>query len=417
MRRGPENPSEPSLRFGVEPSGRNKSSNGRAKLKKWRYSAVFRGMAKGDQGACVKFSDKIPRAKRHLALCARGGVGWAHEPPRSRSRPRSPEWPLPAVLRPHAELVGGRRRGPHLSCCTSAVTSSNSTPHRHLMIVPGARDEITVEGRAITVTIASPHVPGSPHYRLMLRNGAVRSALAQFPPDLIECQDAYNLPWAAVAHRKRYPRHGACRRLHDRFSNRLCRAALLQVSRQGIRRLLRAHLLFLLRRALPALRRGLCAGRKWRRDQAAGAWHRLCRRRSPGSGSGRVRAGPARPAASSHAWARGRPAAAHLRRTARRREETAGRGRCVPKAPRQPRRQARFWSARARCATRLRPSATTASCCRAIRRTGPSWPGGWRAPTFTFLRWPTRPSGCRLSRPRPPGFRSSASPPERCSTG
>ena len=73
------------------------------------------------------------------------------------------------------------------------------------MIIPGARDETIVEGRAITVTVASPHVPGSPHYRLMVRNGAVRAALAQFPPDLIECQDAYNLPWAAIAHRKRFP--------------------------------------------------------------------------------------------------------------------------------------------------------------------------------------------------------------------
>jgi alpha-1,6-mannosyltransferase len=80
-----------------------------------------------------------------------------------------------------------------------------STPHRHLMIIPGARDEVVEEGRSITVTIASPHVPGSPHYRLMLRNGAVRSALRQFRPDLIECQDAYNLPWAAIGHRKRYP--------------------------------------------------------------------------------------------------------------------------------------------------------------------------------------------------------------------
>src|SRR5260370_39499018 len=68
-----------------------------------------------------------------------------------------------------------------------------STPHRHLMIIPGGRDETIVEGRAITVTVASPHVPGSPHYRLMLRNGAVPAPLAQFPPALIECQDAYNL--------------------------------------------------------------------------------------------------------------------------------------------------------------------------------------------------------------------------------
>jgi alpha-1,6-mannosyltransferase len=80
-----------------------------------------------------------------------------------------------------------------------------STPHRHLMIVPGARDEVIEEDRAITVTIASPHVPGSSHYRLMLRNGAVREALRRFPPDLIECQDAYNLPWAAIGHQRRHP--------------------------------------------------------------------------------------------------------------------------------------------------------------------------------------------------------------------
>jgi alpha-1,6-mannosyltransferase len=80
-----------------------------------------------------------------------------------------------------------------------------STPHSHLMIVPGDRDEVVEEDRAVTVTIASPRVPGSPHYRLMLRNGAVRAALERFRPDLIECQDAYNLPWAAIAHRRKHP--------------------------------------------------------------------------------------------------------------------------------------------------------------------------------------------------------------------
>jgi alpha-1,6-mannosyltransferase len=80
-----------------------------------------------------------------------------------------------------------------------------STPHRHLVVIPGEHDNVVEEERAITVTIASPRVPGSPHYRLMLRNGAVRRALERFRPDLIECQDAYNLPWAAIAHRRRYP--------------------------------------------------------------------------------------------------------------------------------------------------------------------------------------------------------------------
>ena len=82
------------------------------------------------------------------------------------------------------------------------------SPHRHLLIIPGARDEILVEeeGRAITVTIGSPKVPGSPNYRLLLRNRAVRAALDRFRPDLIECQDAYNLPWVAIAHRTQYPK-------------------------------------------------------------------------------------------------------------------------------------------------------------------------------------------------------------------
>lgn len=82
----------------------------------------------------------------------------------------------------------------------------DSTQHRHLMVIPGPRDEVIDEGRAVTVTIASPHVPGSPHYRLLLRNGAVCDALAKYRPDLIECQDAYNLPWAALGHRKRHPK-------------------------------------------------------------------------------------------------------------------------------------------------------------------------------------------------------------------
>ncbi|GAA4001700.1 glycosyltransferase family 1 protein [Sphingomonas humi] len=82
-----------------------------------------------------------------------------------------------------------------------------NTPHSHLMILPGRTDAIEESegGRAITVWLKSPKVPFSPNYRLLLRNGAVRKALASFTPDVIECQDAYNLPWAALAHRREYP--------------------------------------------------------------------------------------------------------------------------------------------------------------------------------------------------------------------
>ena len=44
-----------------------------------------------------------------------------------------------------------------------------ATPHRHLMIIPGVRDQVIEEERAITVSIASPNVPGS----LRLRIGVV----------------------------------------------------------------------------------------------------------------------------------------------------------------------------------------------------------------------------------------------------
>lgn len=79
------------------------------------------------------------------------------------------------------------------------------TPHRHLLIVPGPRDEITIDGPLVTARIASPRVPRSPQYRLLLRNRAVKAMLRDHAPDLIECQDAYNLPWAALAHRDERP--------------------------------------------------------------------------------------------------------------------------------------------------------------------------------------------------------------------
>ena len=63
----------------------------------------------------------------------------------------------------------------------------DNTQHGHLMIIPGPRDSVEASegGRAITVTIASPRVPRSPHYRLLLRNGAVQEAFERFKPDLI----------------------------------------------------------------------------------------------------------------------------------------------------------------------------------------------------------------------------------------
>ena len=79
------------------------------------------------------------------------------------------------------------------------------TEHRHLLIVPGDEDKVTVDGRAIHCTVKSPLVPKRTNYRLLLRNKAVRALLDEHAPDLIECQDAYNLPWAALRYARAHP--------------------------------------------------------------------------------------------------------------------------------------------------------------------------------------------------------------------
>ncbi len=83
---------------------------------------------------------------------------------------------------------------------------TRNTPHRQVLIVPGETDRINADGRHVTVEIRSPAVPGSPAYKLLLRNKAVIRALRNFRPDVIECLDAYNLPWAALAYRKERPK-------------------------------------------------------------------------------------------------------------------------------------------------------------------------------------------------------------------
>ena len=76
---------------------------------------------------------------------------------------------------------------------------------RHVLIVPGSADRVVEEGGHATHFVASPPVPGSPGYRLLLRSGRVLHLLHRERPDVVECLDAYNLPWTALAYRRRAP--------------------------------------------------------------------------------------------------------------------------------------------------------------------------------------------------------------------
>lgn len=77
--------------------------------------------------------------------------------------------------------------------------------HEHLLIVPGREDTMVREGRLTTCTIASPPVPGSGVYRILLRSDKVLRVLREARPDVVEVHCAYNLPWTALHFRGEHP--------------------------------------------------------------------------------------------------------------------------------------------------------------------------------------------------------------------
>jgi alpha-1,6-mannosyltransferase len=79
------------------------------------------------------------------------------------------------------------------------------TPHDHVLIAPGAEDHIERDGRATTIRVAGPVIPGAAPYRFFLRADKVRAALVAVQPDLIELHTFYTSPWAAFSYRKTRP--------------------------------------------------------------------------------------------------------------------------------------------------------------------------------------------------------------------
>jgi len=80
---------------------------------------------------------------------------------------------------------------------------NSSADHDHLLVVPGAEDNVQRSGGLTIVSVASPSIPGCAPYRFMLRMDKVRRALAEFAPDVIEVGTPYLLPWSAFRHRRR----------------------------------------------------------------------------------------------------------------------------------------------------------------------------------------------------------------------
>jgi|SRR5437899_8834477 len=68
----------------------------------------------------------------------------------------------------------------------------------HVLIVPGAKTKVNVNGRSRVYTIRSPVVSRTVQYRALLNLRAVEEILEQERPDLIESGDPYQLGWKAV---------------------------------------------------------------------------------------------------------------------------------------------------------------------------------------------------------------------------
>jgi alpha-1,6-mannosyltransferase len=107
---------------------------------------------------------------------------------------------LCALTQSYADTGGGVRTMIH----AERELFRGQPADEHVLIVPGASDDVARDGNLTTYTIRSPFVPGSNVYRLLLRSRAVLRILEAELPDVVEVHCAYNLPWTALLHRRRH---------------------------------------------------------------------------------------------------------------------------------------------------------------------------------------------------------------------
>ena len=80
-----------------------------------------------------------------------------------------------------------------------AYISNCSRADAHVLIIPGAKTEVTTNGRSRVYSIRSPLVSRSSRYRALLNLRAIEEILERERPDLIESSDPYQIGWKAIA--------------------------------------------------------------------------------------------------------------------------------------------------------------------------------------------------------------------------
>src|SRR6267378_6997805 len=95
----------------------------------------------------------------------------------------------------YSPVSGGVKRYLHEKIdCVQNCTGSD----KHVLIVPGPKSDVQVNGRSRIYTIRSPLVSRAAKYRALLNLRAVEEILKRERPDVIESGDPYQLGWKAV---------------------------------------------------------------------------------------------------------------------------------------------------------------------------------------------------------------------------
>jgi alpha-1,6-mannosyltransferase len=96
----------------------------------------------------------------------------------------------------YSPVSGGVKRYVHEKI---AYISSCSPDDTHVLVIPGAKNEVTNDGSSRIYSIRSPLVSRSSRYRALLNLRAIEEILECERPDLIESSDPYQIGWKAIA--------------------------------------------------------------------------------------------------------------------------------------------------------------------------------------------------------------------------
>ena len=96
----------------------------------------------------------------------------------------------------YSPLSGGVKRYIHEKI---SYIQRNSPEDEHVLVIPGAKTEVSVEGRSRIYSIHAPLVWRASRYRALLNLRAVGEVIERERPDIIESSDPYQLGWKAVS--------------------------------------------------------------------------------------------------------------------------------------------------------------------------------------------------------------------------